>query len=76
MSKKEFSSFFSDVSRIEEEYFDKLSSDVSRFVKKFDYRYTDEPWGDSRDSAERAISFLTSDLHRQPEKKKPSGGLN
>ena len=76
MSKKEFSSFFSDVSRIEEEYFDKLSSDVSRFVKKFDYRYTDEPWGDSRDSAERAISFLTSDLHRQPEEKKPSGGLN
>lgn len=75
MSKKEFTSFFSDVSRIEGEYFDKLSSDVSHFVKKFDYRYTDEPWGDSRDSTERAIGFLTADIHKGSEEKKPSGGL-
>lgn len=75
MSKKEFTSFFSDISRIEGEYFDKLSSDVSHFVKKFDYRYTDEPWGDSRDSAERAIAFLTSDIHKESDEKKPSGGL-
>lgn len=75
MSKKEFTSFFSDVSRIEGEYFDKLSGDVSHFVKKFDYRYTDEPWGDSRDSAERAIGFLTADIHKLSDEKKPSGGL-
>ena len=75
MSKKEFSSFFADISHIESRYFDKLSSDVSLFVKKFDYRYENEPWGDSRDSTERAIKFLTADIHRDSTEKKPSGGL-
>ena len=75
MSKKEFSSFFADISHIESRYFDKLSSDVSLFVKKFDYRYENEPWGDSRDSTERAIKFLTADIHRDSTEQKPSGGL-
>lgn len=76
MSKKEFSSFYSDISQGEGAYFDKLSSDVSHFVKKFDYRYENEPWGDSKDSIERAVAFLSSDIHRGDGEKKPSGGLN
>lgn len=58
-------------------YFDELRADVSWFCKKFDYRYNDEPWGNSKDAVERAIKFLRSDLHRADPKKKPgpSGGL-
>lgn len=36
-----------------------LSEDVSWFCKKFDYRYADEPWKNSRDAVERAAAFLT-----------------
>ena len=39
-------------------YSEKLLADVSWFIKKFDYRYQDEPWGDSKDAVERAIRFL------------------
>ena len=40
-------------------YYDKLREDVRWFVKKFDYRYDDEPWGDAKDAVERAIKFLS-----------------
>ena len=39
-------------------YSEKLLADVSWFIKKFDYNYQDEPWGDSKDAVERAIKFL------------------
>lgn len=75
LSKKEFTSFFNDISRLETEYFDKLCDDVSFFVKKFDYRYADEPWGDQRNAPEKAIGFLTSELHQPPEGKKATDSL-
>ena len=53
-----------------EPYFDQLREDVSWFCKKFDYRYDQEPWYNSKDAVERAIIFLRSDLHRpEPDKK-------
>ena len=51
-------------------YFDKLQNDVSWFCKKFDYRYAEEPWYDSKDAIERAIRFLRSDLHKNTQKKR------
>jgi len=39
----------------------KIEADLDWFVKKFDYRYHDEPWKDSKDAAERAIERLASD---------------
>lgn len=75
LSKKEFSSFFNDVSRIECDYIDLISEDVSFFVKKFDYRYTNEPWGDKKNAPERAIGFLTSDVHKAVDGKKSSDGM-
>jgi hypothetical protein len=45
-------------------YLETLTEDVSWFCKKFDYRYDAEPWKNSKDSVERAIKFLRSDLHR------------
>ena len=38
-----------------------LLEDISWFVKKFDYRYENEPWGTAKDSPERAVRFLCSD---------------
>ena len=56
--------FVQAVSAVVEPYFDKLSKDVSWFCKKFDYRYDEEPWYDSKDAVERAIKFLRSDIHK------------
>ncbi len=40
------------------EYLASLKDDISLFCKKFDYRFDDLPWGNSRDSVERSIRFL------------------
>lgn len=50
----------SDAERVVAAYLEKLKNDVSWFCKKFDYRYDDEPWYDSKDAIERAAAFLTS----------------
>jgi hypothetical protein len=37
---------------------DTLREDIKWFIKKFDYRYEEEPWKNSKDSVERTIKFL------------------
>ncbi len=59
MSKKDFSDFYSEVSALEMDYINSLYGDVSHFCRKFDYRYEEEPWGNSKDSVERTIKFLS-----------------
>ena len=61
MGKKIFADFYKAASGIEEGYIDTLASDVSWFCKKFDYRYDEEPWYNSKDSVPRAIKFLSGD---------------
>ncbi len=76
LDKKRFAEFEKQTRGINEAYLKKLSGDVSWFCKKFDYRYDEEPWYDSKDAVERAMKFLRSDLHKPPQnKKKNSGGL-
>ncbi|MBR2929604.1 MAG: hypothetical protein IKC32_00085 [Clostridia bacterium] len=58
MAKRNFADFYSDIYSLEKEYLKTLSGDVSWFCKKFDYRYDDEPWYNSKDSVKRAIKFL------------------
>ena len=43
------------------DYLSSLKDDVSLFCKKFDYRFDDLPWGESKDSVERSIKFLVGD---------------
>ncbi len=69
MNKKRYPDFYRAVTGVVNRYFDELQNDVSWFVKKFDYRYDNEPWGNAKDSVERAVRFLASDLHRPPDKK-------
>lgn len=58
LSKKDYSVFADDAGAVVEKYFDSISQDVSRFCKKFDYRYADEPWENAKDAPERAVKFL------------------
>lgn len=61
MSKRAFAEFYDVAYKIESEYVKKLKGDVSWFCKKFDYRYDEEPWYDSKDSVYRAVKFLSGD---------------
>ena len=63
MSKQLFPEFEKVAKGIEESYYTELNEDISWFCKKFDYRYENEPWNNSKDAVERAIKFLRSDLH-------------
>lgn len=58
LPKKLFSQFYSDISALEKAYAEELNGDVSWYCKKFDYRYKDEDWKNSKDSIERSIRFL------------------
>jgi hypothetical protein len=50
--------FLDAAKKVEAGYMDTLREDVKWFIKKFDYRYEEEPWKNSKDSVERAIKFL------------------
>ncbi len=61
MPKRVFSDFYDAAYAIEERYITELREDVSWFCKKFDYRYDEEPWYNSKDSVQRTIKFLSGD---------------
>ena len=61
MHKRTFPDFYEAAYKTEKAYLESLSSEVSWFCKKFDYRYDEEPWYNSKDSVQRAIKFLSGD---------------
>lgn len=65
LPKKAYNDFSHAAADVVLPYFDELRGDVSWFCKKFDYRFDEEPWGNSRDSVERAMKFLRGDIHRR-----------
>ena len=65
LGKKHQQVFAAQCAKVVETYFDQLQEDVSWFCKKFDYRYNEEPWYNSKDSVERAFKFLRSDIHNK-----------
>ena len=62
MDKKLQKQFLEDSKKLCTNYLDEVQKDVSHYCKMFDYRNNgaDADWGNSRDSIERAIYFLTS----------------
>ena len=62
MNKKKYADFHDKAKSINEAYMKTLSGDVDWFCKKFDYRYDEEPWYNSKDSVQRAIKFLSGDM--------------
>lgn len=65
LAKKKFSEFYRCVKEVTDRYLKELRGDIDLFCRKFDYRYQDEPWGNAKDSVERAVKFLEGDIHRQ-----------
>ena len=65
LGKKRLSQFVGACDKVVSGYMETLTEDVSWFCKKFDYRYDQEPWYNSKDSVERAIKFLRSDIHNK-----------
>ncbi len=61
MNKHSIGEFSKAASALSEQYLKTLREDVSHFCKMFDYRNSGEgaDWGNSRDSVERAVWFLT-----------------
>jgi len=57
-NKKDYEEFVRIADKLESTYLAALSEDVSWFCKKFDYRYDEEPWKNSRDAVERTIKYL------------------
>lgn len=62
LDKKLHKRFFQDCSDLMNNYLSELEKDVSHFCKMYDYRNTgaNADWGNSKDSVERAIKFLTT----------------
>lgn len=62
ISKKERGDFNKSAAALAKRYGETLHEDVAHFCKMFDYRNNSEDadWGNSRDSIERAVWFLTS----------------
>ena len=58
LNRKKYAAFSEAVISVALRYYDTLSEDVSWFVKKFDYRYDEEPWGNAKDAVERCIRLL------------------
>ena len=58
LSSSALSTFADTICRLETESFDRIQEDVSWFCRKFDYRYYNEPWKNSRDAVERTINKL------------------
>lgn len=53
--------FYEATSKLTGGYLKALREDISHFCKMFDYRSANEEWGNSKDSIERSVEFLTGE---------------
>ena len=58
LSKEAYRGFCKSLNDVNGAYAQELLGDLDWFCKKFDYRYKDEDWKNSKDSVERAVKFL------------------
>lgn len=60
VSGKSLPEFYKDTASLAGNYLKTLKADVSHFCSMYDYRNKGGDWGNSKDSIERAIEFLTA----------------
>ena len=53
---KDLGEFVRTVTKLEKENLDRIQEDISWFIKKFDYRYENESWKNSKDAVERTVN--------------------
>ena len=58
LAPKEQGELISVITRLQKENMDRMQEDISWFIKKFDYRYDKESWGNSKDAVERTVNQL------------------
>ena len=58
LAPKELGELISVITRLQKENMDRMQEDISWFIKKFDYRYDKESWGNSKDAVERTVNQL------------------
>ena len=46
------------VMRLEEKNMNRIQEDISWFIRKFDYRFQNEPWKNSQDAVPRTVNKL------------------
>lgn len=73
MPKKNFVLFEGVTTGLAKRYLEELNADVTHFCRMFDYRNAGGDWGNSKDSIERAIRYLTS---REPENRQKADEKN
>ena len=56
LGSRELGEFVQVVTKMEKENLDRIQEDISWFIKKFDYRYENESWKDSKDAVERTVN--------------------
>ena len=59
LSAKDYKALLETALPIVETNMKRVEEELSWFVKKFDYRFKDEPWGNSKDAVERAIEKVS-----------------
>lgn len=55
---KEVGSFITLLCDLTEKSMDRIQEDISWFIKKFDYRYQNEPWKNAQDAVPRTVNKL------------------
>ena len=55
---KELGELIRVLTKAQRENMDRIQEEISWFIKKFDYRYEKESWGNSRDAVERTVNKL------------------
>jgi len=58
LNSRERAIFTENLFKIQMENMDRIQKEVNWFTKKFDYRYNNEPWGNSRDALPRSIQKI------------------
>ena len=56
LNTRELGEFVQLMAEMEKKNLDRIQEDISWFIKKFDYRYENEGWKDSKDAVERTVN--------------------
>ena len=62
MNSTDFTKFAEVIIPIQQENLSRIDEELDWFIQKFDYRFKDEPWKNSKDSLERAILKISSTI--------------
>lgn len=61
MPSKHLADFHAETAALTKNYLESLKTDITHFCSMFDYRSKGQEWGNSKDSIERSIEFLTGE---------------